>query len=531
METQRRRWRWVLYILGAAAAFWLGAAGLAMYGYYHREIIEDRARQVVVEELTRRFQSPVSLRSLHVKLWPRVEVTGGNLVLQNHGRTDVPPIIQVEQFTFHLGAIGVFRAPSHIGKVTVRNMVITVPPRGKSAGPSPLAQFFPQGKSPVVIDELVCDNTELLILAKNPEKEPLDFDIHNLTLENLIFDKPFKFWGTLTNAKPVGEIATRGQLGPWDADEPRNTPVSGSYEFVNADLDPFPGIGGTLSSTGKYDGQLDHLEVSGRTNTPNFSLDPVGRPVPLRTEFSATVDGTNGDTYLHPVRATLGRSLIVANGSVVRAVNKQGHLISLDVVATDAHLEDILGLATKTEKPVLTGVTNVKAKLVIPPGKQKVLDKMQLNGDFSVAQGSFSSPAVRDKLQALSRRALGEVKDETAGSALSDMAGHFILDKSVITFKPLMFSVEGAKLVLDGNYTIRGETLDFNGQLMLHAKLSHLTTGIKSLLLKPVDPFYAKKGMGAVIPISVTGTRNAPTIGLTVMHKTIKKQMTAKQGK
>jgi hypothetical protein len=138
---------------------------------------------------------------------------------------------------------------------------------------------------------------------------------------------------------------------------------------------------------------------------------------------------------------------------------------------------------------------------------------------------------VREKLQALSRRALGEVKDEKAGSALSDMGGHFRMNKSVVNFEPIMFSVEGAKVVLDGNYAIRGEVLDFNGELQLHAKLSQLTTGVKSLLLKPMDPFYSKKGAGTVIPISITGTRDAPTIAVKVFHRTIKKQIAAKQEK
>jgi hypothetical protein len=243
------------------------------------------------------------------------------------------------------------------------------------------------------------------------------------------------------------------------------------------------------------------------------------------------VDGTNGDTYLHPVRATLGHSVIVATGSVIRAANKQGHLISLDVVARDARLEDILSLAMKSDKPAMTGLTNIKTKLVIPPGKQKALDRIELNGDFAVDQGNFSNPEVREKLQALSRRALGEVKDEKAGSALSDMGGHFRMNKSVVNFEPIMFSVEGAKVVLDGNYAIRGEVLDFNGELQLHAKLSQLTTGVKSLLLKPMDPFYSKKGAGTVIPISITGTRDAPTIAVKVFHRTIKKQIAAKQEK
>ncbi|HEY2456395.1 MAG TPA: hypothetical protein VGI13_03765 [Candidatus Acidoferrum sp.] len=527
MEPRHSRWLLLLYV---AIAFPIVGVCMVVYGIYHRQIIEERARQLVVQELTRRFQSPVGLESLHVTLWPTVQVQGTNLSLLNHGRTDVPPLIHVEKFAFHLGALGIFRAPSHIGRVDVKNMVITIPPRGKSKGDSTLAKLFPKSGA-VVIDELVCDDTDLIILPKDPAKEPLDFDIHNLTMKDLVFDKPFLFWGTLTNAKPKGEIATRGHFGPWDPDEPRNTPVSGTYEFTNADLDPFAGIGGTLSSTGKYDGQLDQIEVAGRTNTPNFSLDPVGHTVPLHTDFSATVDGTNGDTYLHPVRATLGHSLIVANGSVVRAPNKQGHLITLDVVATDAHMEDILSLAMKSAKPTMTGTTNIKTKLMIPPGKHKMLDRIQLDGNFSVSQGNFSDPDVREKLQALSRRALGEVKDENAGSALSNMSGQFRVDKAIAMFHQLMFSVQGAKILLDGNYSIRGEALDFNGQLMLHAKLSQLTTGVKSLLLKPVDPFYAKNGVGSVIPISITGTRDAPMIEVRVLHKTIKKQMAAKQDK
>ena len=143
----------------------------------------------------------------------------------------------------------------------------------------------------------------------------------------------------------------------------------GHYKFSDADLDPFPGIGGKLSSTGTYKGELDRIEAQGVTDTPNFSLDPVGKTVPLHTEFSATVDGTNGDTYLHPVRATLIHSLIIANGSVVRVPEKKGHNITLDVVAPKARLEDLLQLATKSTKPMMSGLVNLKTKMILPPGK------------------------------------------------------------------------------------------------------------------------------------------------------------------
>src|ERR1043166_9482385 len=106
--------------------------------------------------------------------------------------------------------------------------------------------------------------------------------------------------------------------------------------MIFSDLGPFPGIAGILSSSGGYKGQLDQLEVDGKTDTPNFTLDNVGKPVPLHTDYSATVDGTNGDTLLHPVHAILGQSVLVAAGSVFDAPGRQGHQITLDVTTSRA---------------------------------------------------------------------------------------------------------------------------------------------------------------------------------------------------
>src|SRR6202040_1476059 len=280
------------------------------------------------------------------------------------------------------------------------------------------------------------------------------------------------FRGALTNAKPEGEIATKGTFGPWNAEDPASTLVSGDYNFSKADLDPFAGIGGTLSSTGKYSGHLNQLEVQGETDTPNFSLDPVGRPVPLHTEFSATVDGTDGDTYLHPVRAMLLHSLIIANGSVIRASGKPGHIISLNVYAPNARLQDILRLATKSTEPVMTGTINLRTKMLLPPGKDKVIHRLTLDGDFGVNDAEFASVEVRDKLASLSRHALGKPNDEEAGSAVTGLLGHFRLDRDLASFPRLSFSIPGAEVRLVGNYNLPSETLDFRGNLRMQAKLS-----------------------------------------------------------
>jgi hypothetical protein len=65
-----------------------------------------------------------------------------------------------------------------------------------------------------------------------------------------------------------------------------------------------------------------------------------------------------------------------------------------------------------------------------------------------------------------------------------------------------------------GKYSLDGDTFDFHGLLRLNANLSQMTTGWKSILLKPVDPFFHKDGAGAEIPFTISGTREAPRFGL-----------------
>ena len=512
---QRRKWP---YLVGIFVGL---IGGLILFISLRMRNIEDRTREWVVHELENRFHSEVELQELHVRLLPDMGVEGEELSIRYHNRRDLPPMFHVAKFSFNLGVLGILRAPRHIAGVYVENMTITIPPKGEKKDKPPSEKK----KLPdVVVDEIVINDTDLVIVPKKEGKAPLDFDIHDLVLKSVGADKPFDFHGNLTNAKPQGEIATIGTFGPWDEDEPGDTPVTGTYKFSDADLGPFPGIAGTLSSTGDYKGQLNEIQVTGKTDTPNFSLDPVGHPVPLHTDFSATVDGTDGDTYLHPVKATLGKSVIVCEGSVVH-VPDQGHLIQLNVDAPNAHIEDMLALAINSDKPFMTGPAKIKAKLTLPPGKLKVLQKMILDGKVTIENANWSDPKVRGKLEALSRHAEGKPSDEDAGSSVANLQGVFKLEKAVINFRSLTFSVPGANLDLAGNYDIGEGNLDFNGHLRLQAKLSQTVTGKKSFFLKAVDPFFSKDGAGTLLPITITGKRDAPTLGVTVFHKTFKRSL------
>jgi hypothetical protein len=520
-----RKW---LVLLGAFLLVLLVAGGMFAWRARH---MDNAIRLWVIRSLSDHFQSRVELATLRVTEFPHLGVVGEDLTIYFHDRTDVPPIIHIDKFSFDLGVLAILRLPRHVSTALIENMTVTIPPRGEKKTPKSSDSGKPSNMlTSLIVDEVICKNTVLITLPRRPDpgkpaKEPLEWDIYDLDLSSASIDKPFHFHGILTNAKPKGEIDTSGEIGPWDVDDPGWTPVSGSYKFTDADLGPFPGIAGILSSNGKFTGKLAELEVDGETDTPDFSLDKVGKPVPLHTEYSATVDGTNGDTLLHPVRATLIRSLIIAEGSVINEPNHVGHRIALDVGAPNARIQDILSLAMNSDKPVLTGPVKIKAKLLLPPGKEKVLDKMILDGQIGIDDARWSNPEVRKALESLSRHGEGKPGDDDAGSAVSDLHGNFHVEKGVVNFSSLTFSIPGAAIDLAGTYKLVGGEIDLNGHLRLQAKLSQTVTGTKSFFLKALDPFFEENGAGAVIPISITGTREQPTIGVTVFHKKIEKKI------
>ena len=493
--------------------------------FTQKRAAELRTRDWIIAVLEQKFQSDVELADFHVQVFPRMSVSGAGLSLHYWATPDAPPLVRIEKFSFELGLLGVFRAPHEIQKVRLKRMVIAIPPRDKRAAPPPTRASKKINVPKIVVGSMEIENAELLTLSKKPGVEPLDWEIHNLVLGQVGNQKPFDFEGTLTNAKPKGEIATTGEFGPWNGDDPGATPVSGTYAFEDADLGPFPGIAGMLSSTGSYAGRLDELQVNGETDTPDFSLDNVGKPVSLHTDYSATVDGTNGDTRLHPVHAILGKSEIVASGSVINIPAQQGHLIKLDVTTPKARIEDILQLAINSEKPFLRGPVRIVAKLALPPGKQKVIDKMDLQGTFAIFDGRWTSQDMREKLESFSRHAEGKPEDDDAGSAVTDLKGRFVLKNSVITFSQLTFSVPGADVQLAGTYDIHSQIIDMQGRLKMQAKLSQTVTGAKSFFLKAIDPFFSKNGAGTDLPITITGTQESPVFGVTVFHKKIEKQM------
>jgi hypothetical protein len=530
-----RRHRRLKWLVGALLLV-VVAIGVAVAVLMHRA--EPILREVIVEKLQEHFHARVELASFHIslvnglwaegkglKIWPPSEVVGVTVPGAN------PPLMQLSEFRFHAPLHYKPGNPIRISVVELKGLDVDVPPRthfthvasdGSSSGSSKptmstLLRF--------VVNRIECDGARLRIETSKPGKLPLEFDIAHIKLTHVTEGGPMRFDAQLTNPRPAGMILTSGNLGPWVVEDPGETPVSGNYRFEHADLGVFKGIAGILNSTGDYHGVLRDLVVDGQTDTPDFRLTHFGTPVPLYTRFHAQVDGTNGDTWLQPVDATLGQSHLTAVGQIVRQQEKtlkdgrtlpSGHDIELRVNVDRGHIEDFLRLASHSGTPLMTGALALKTALEIPPGKETVLERLTLNGSFSLNDTEFTSAKIQNWVGQLSLRGQGDPKAaKTAGSDVrSAMQSDFQLSGEKVSLPNLKYTVPGAEIDLKGTYGIDGSTLDFVGTAKTEAKVSQMVGGWKGLLLKPADRLFEKDGAGTLVPIHVNGTREDPKFGV-----------------
>jgi AsmA-like C-terminal region/AsmA family len=485
-------------------------------------------RNTVVDALNSRFDSKVDLQSLKVSIYPTPQVTGSGLTLRHNGRTDVPPLITIDSFDASASLKGLIRKPLHLKDVKVEGLNIHVPPGGlnphdaaddeeprKPKDTPPLAIVAtPPPPSKVLIDSIHAKRARLEIASRRANRLPRVFDIENLVMRGFGRAEGAEFHAGLINPIPRGRIETSGNFGPWNGDEPDLTPLKGEYAFKNANLDDIKGIGGTLSSVGTYAGVLQRVDVEGQTETPNFSIDIAGHQVPLRTRFKAVVDGTNGDTWLERVDAQLSHTTIVARGAVVRTRNVKGRRVSLDLQIERGYIEDLLRLAVKTTNPML-GTINMKTKFLLPEGEADVIDRLQLDGTFSLAQAKFTNFDVQRKINLLSSRGRGDENDDGTGqSVVSNLEGKFVLRDAKLTFSSLRFLVPGAIVELSGTYGLRSEQIDFKGYFLTDATLADMTHGMKALVARLAQPFFRRPGGGSKIPIRISGPRSNPQFGL-----------------
>ena len=513
-----RKWKIIILSLLAVLA---GVAGALYYSAKQLAAkFEPYIREQAVTYLRDHFQAEVELGALRVHLpnfspvqlcinkgrGSSAGVEVDNVILRRGSST---PLFRLKHFSFTADLGKLFDPVKYVPLVALDGLEIHIPPKSER----PQTALKPI-TSNVIIEELVITNAKLVILSKDPSKTPLEFELQRIRLRTAGLGVPMKYDASLRNPKPSGQIEAHGGFGPWNAHHPGDTPLYGDFTFQNADLSVFPAIAGILDSRGSFNGELSRIIAKGDATIPDFRLTIAGNPVPLHVHYDVEVDGTNGNTLLKPIQAILGQTHFSTSGVVLQRHGDTRKTIDLDVLMPKGHLADLLHLAMKGSTPFMTGDVYLKTNIRIPPLDGKINEKLLLDGNFKVQNGHFLSSQIQEKIDGLSRQAQGQPQNDAIDEVFTDLTGRFHLENQSITFTDLIFAIPGALMEIDGRYQMGSEDLDFRGTARLRAKVSQTQTGWKRWALKPLDPFFSKKGAGTFVKIKIDGNRKDPHFGL-----------------
>ena len=98
---------------------------------------------------------------------------------------------------------------------------------------------------------------------------------------------------------------------------------------------------------------------------------------------------------------------LICKGSIAGEQDKPGKTVALNVITKRGRVEDLLHLTVREKRPMMKGAIEFRTRMVIPPGKADILDKLKLQGSFGISAAHFNNSTIQRRIQELSERARG----------------------------------------------------------------------------------------------------------------------------
>lgn len=485
---------------------WLIAAGVAALLFVMVVVLATKfwpfTQKSVIENLAEASDSKVTIRRYKPTYFPSPGCILDGVEFR-HGEQQAQ-FITIEKLIIAGSYSGILT--NHIPRIVADGARVFIPPFGTKPE-------FNSQHSNLVIDQLIANGTAIEFESNNSQEDSLRFDIHEASLTDVRWGSTIAYRLKFHNPNPPGEIGVAGKFGGWMDGRPGETPISGDYTFDDADLGVYGGIGGKLASQGKFDGVLKHINVSGATDVPDFEVTSSGHKVHLRTHFDAYVDGTKGDTFLNRVEARFNRTVVVAQGAIAGSKGSKGKQANIHLIEREGRIEDLLELFVTAPRPPMSGAVSLDAHALLPSGEASFLDKIRLSGNFGVDSGNFTQPDTQLDVDKLSAGARGQNKEDPE-DVLSNLKGSVDMVHAVAMFSSLSFSVPGADAQMHGNYNVINHRIDLHGNIRVATRISKTSTGMKSFVLKVMDPIFRKRKKGEIVPVHIQGTYEKPEFGL-----------------
>jgi hypothetical protein len=506
--------------------FWLPCLALAAviisFGFYFIDAHWPYRYRNVDPLLQKIFASQVKIDQYHRTYFPNPGFVATGLTLRRNSAPELPPVGSAQSLIVEGRWLDLLLLRKRVRIVSVEGLHIVIPPVGSRAN----HEDFPPGSSAdfggptTVVEQLNFHNGILDIMRIDGDR--YSFPIRQLMIGNLRKGEAISYLLDMQNAKPTGRIQSAGSFGPLPPNNLGATPVSGDFIFSPVNLGDIHGISGTLSASGRFHGTLASIEADATSDTPNFA---VGRGRPTRVIFAvhSTVNGLNGNIVLHNVEIHTGATTVRAKGTIVGSPK----ITNLDITVLNGRVQDLLSPFLHDEVPI-TGAVWLHSHVAVAASEKglKFLQRLYMEGNFDIPAERLTNQTTERNLSNFSQRAQG-VKASSGLSdrvsvaqsdVLSSLGGRAKIRDGVASTERLTFRIPGASVDLNGIFNLSDRTVHLLGNLHMQSDISHVTTGFKSLLLKPLIPFFKKDNSGAVIPIEISGSPHRYKITQNLLH-------------
>jgi hypothetical protein len=460
-------------------------------------------REATIRSLERVSASDVQIINFQKSFFPRPGYIAQGITFQRPGSR---PIARIGKITCRASWLALLSFTHRISRMDLEGVQMYIP-----AHVPPPVRKHAGAKIKTTVTELFANGAILEIAPRHQGGQTVLFGFPELTLSNLARNNAINFHTLMRNPNPAGDMKVSGTVGPFVVGKVTDTRISGAFQFRHADLTAYKVIAGSLSADGRFQGTVGHSEVFGQAEIPNFEITRSRHSLGLRAEYHAIVNGTTGDVVVQSAQAQFLGTTLLAHGTIG---GQKGKTVSLDFDARKARIQDLLRLFVTADRPPLDGPISLRAHVVLPPTHRPFIKRVKLDGNFMISNADFTKLRTQEKVDELSARARGhkaQIKSKNGPEHVAeDLKGDVRLRDGIATLSSALFAVPGAVARGSGTYDVTTETIDLRGKLTMHATLSKAAGGLKSILLIPLDPFFKNNGVGAVLPIRISGTYSHP---------------------
>jgi hypothetical protein len=427
----------------------------------------------------------------------------------------IPPLATLDQMTVVGTWTNLIFHPHQLYEIRLSGLHVQIPPPGTKARALDFNEGVVASSSQhVEIETVIADGATLDFLGRTG-KTPLRLRFPTLQVHNVHQGQSLSFSTRVLMFDPRGTVVANGSIGPFRSNDYGATPLSGTYSLLYADLSQFKGLSGHAAGNGHYSGTFSRIETSGQASVPDFRV-ASAHVVRLDSAYRLTVDGTNGDMQIQDAQVKTLGNVITASGSVAGTPNR----LSLVIATKESHVEDLLKII-ESEQPSVRGRVSFHAAVTLNGGGKKFLQRLALQGGISLDQITFTKPGTQ---QAMNTFAARVQKDPPAEARLDPpliaaaATSSTIFREGLAYFPDIHITFPGTDAHLHGNFNLMNTRIHLTGKVALQQNISHAVTGWKSMLLKPLIPFFRHNGLGAIVSIAVTGTARQPKIEQNLLH-------------